>query len=76
MNIKKIQYISSLKINIPMLKSKGRGLNLPLIDHFTGKQLPSDQQIIMISEDEFNCLVKCWGADRFKDLSIIKAEEN
>lgn len=74
MDLIKVQYKGSLNINIPLLRSKGRGLELPLKDHFTGKVLPLDQQTLFITKDEYNCLVRCWGEESFIDLTAKKEE--
>lgn len=60
----KLQYRGTSRLKIPFLKSRGGiGINLPLMNYNLGKPLPVEQQIIEVSENEANDLMKQWPND-------------
>lgn len=56
-----LKYLGNIKLNIPRLKSRGgMGVKLPLMDYNNKKPFPADKQILTVSENEANDLMRCW----------------
>jgi hypothetical protein len=56
----KLRYLSERKLLIPLLKSRGGAMRLPLMDYNKMKPLPTEKQVVEVTEYEAGDLQRCW----------------
>ena len=54
----RLEYVGKYPIYIPLIKSRGGDLRLPLTNDNTGKS--ADTQIVDVTDNEAKDLLRCW----------------
>lgn len=58
-----IKYKSlTVKVEVPRLRGRARGVKFPLMNFVTGRPLPLEEQLYTVLENEANDLVRCHPA--------------